>query len=240
MGTLCIIPARGGSKAIPKKNIVTVGGKPLIGYVIETILESEAFNRVVLSTDSEEIAEVVSSRYPAIEIPFIRPQEFARDEVSLVYVVKHAVEYLENQNSYYDLVFSIQPTSPLIRPETIKLAVRLMEKTHCDSVVTITKIIHFHPFRAYKYDNETSRISPLTEYTTESYQQKQDRPEAYGMTGAIFGRKRSLLNYWNGKNFALGDNVKGIVVSQEESLDIDTPFDMKVFEGLVILRGMKA
>jgi len=236
MKTLCVIPARGGSKTVPRKNIRMVEGKPLIGYIIETVLEAGVFDRTIVSTDSQKIAELVRDRYPEIEIPFLRRPEFATDSASLLDVVKDALFFFEKET--FDCIFSVQPTCPLTKPETLYKALENMEKTDCDSVVTITKIMHFHPFRAYSWDGKNGNIQPLTEYTTECFLQKQDRPDAYGLTGALFGRKSSLIQNWRGRDFALGRKVSGIVVPQEEALDIDTPFDMKIFEGITLLKNM--
>lgn len=236
MKSLCVIPAREGSKTIPKKNIKMVGGKPLIGYAIEAVLESKVFDRIILSTDSEEIAEVVRRHYQGVEIPFIRDSALATDSAPLIGVAKHAMEFFDGAGERFDAIFSVQPTNPLTKPKTLADALKLIKQTDCDSVVTITKILHFHPFRAYRYDSSNMSIQPLTEYTKESFLQKQDRPEAYGMTGAIFGRKPNLLRRWRGAGFALGKERKGIVVSQEEALDIDTPFDLELFKGIVFFR----
>jgi CMP-N-acetylneuraminic acid synthetase len=149
------------------------------------------------------------------------------------------MEFFEGMGERFDVIFSVQPTNPLTKHKTLAIALELIEQTDCDSVVTITKILHLHPFRAYRYDSNNMRIQPLTEYTKESFLQKQDRPDAYGMTGAVFGRKSYLLRRWEGTGFALGKRKKGIVVSQEEALDIDTVFDMDVFRGIIALRKHK-
>ena len=100
---LCVVPARGKSKTVPRKNIRQIGGKPLVGYVIESVIESEAFDKVILSTDSEEIAEAVAARYD-IEIPFIRPAELAQDQTPVMDVLRHAVEFFERKDSTYNAV----------------------------------------------------------------------------------------------------------------------------------------
>jgi len=234
--TLCVIPARGGSKTVPRKNIRQICGKPLVGYILESVIESEAFDKIILSTDSEEIAEAVVASYD-VEIPFIRPSELAQDETPMMDVLRHAVEFFERKNSTYKVVFSVQPTNPFIRPQTLVEAVDLFQKTGCDSVVSIAEILHYHPFRAYKYDCRSMKIAPLTEYTTERFQRKQDRPQVYGMTGGLFARTAELIKNWNGSGFGLGSDVRGVIVSQEEAFDIDTPFEMEVFESLMSFRS---
>lgn len=236
MSFLCVIPARGGSKSVPKKNIRMIGGKPLICYVIETALDSGAFDEVILSTDSGEIAEAVKERYADISIPFLRPPEFAADDVPVTAVIKHAVDFYAKAGKQYDYVFSVQPTNPFTKAETLKACTLLLKETDCDSVVTIAKIIHYHPFRAYRHDPVSKKMHPLTEYTTEEFLQKQDRPDAFGLTSGALGRKTELISAWNGRGFALGADRRGIVVSDEEALDIDTPFEMEICEAVIELR----
>jgi len=233
---LCVVSARGKSKTVPRKNIRQICGKPLVGYVIESVIESGAFDKMILSTDSHEIAEAVGARYE-IEIPFIRPDELAQDETPMMDVIKHAVEFFEREDNNYDVVFSVQPTNPFTEPRTLAQAAELFQKTDCDSVVSITEILHYHPFRAYQYDNRSLNIMPLTQYTTEKFQRKQDRPQVYGMTGGIFARRMELIKNWNGNGFGLGTDIRGVIVSQEEAFDIDTPFEMEIFESLISLRS---
>jgi CMP-N-acetylneuraminic acid synthetase len=236
MRKLCVIPARGGSKNIPKKNIAVICDKPLIAFVIDAVLKANVFDRVIVSTDSEEIAQIVRKSYKDVELPFIRPAEYASDTVPVTAVVKHAVGFLESKRDYFDCVFSVQPTNPFTQPDTLRNMVKIMEDSAADSIVTIAKIVHYHPFRSYRYDPETMRITPLTEYTTEEFLQKQDRPDAYGLTGGVFGRRTSLVRAWKGKGFALGGYTMGFLVSDEEAFDLDTPFEMELFEGIVHLR----
>ena len=112
MKSLAIIPARGGSKRIPKKNIRLFNGKPIIGYVIEKAIQSEAFSKVIVSTDSKEIVEVSTSF--GAEIPFLRPKEISDDFTSVTAVVRHGIEYFENVNEIYDTICLLYPTAPLI------------------------------------------------------------------------------------------------------------------------------
>ncbi len=232
--TLCVIPARGGSKGIPRKNIRILGGKPLIGHVITAALESAAFDKVVLSTDDDEIATVARREYPEIEVPFKRDAALADDKTPLPAVSCDALEYFADEA--FDAVFSLQPTNPFTRPETLRRAVELINYPGVDSVVSVSKIVHQHPFRAYKLDPERLWVTPLTEYTKESFPQKQDRPDAYGFTGALYGRRSYLFQDWPLEGFVLGDRVAGVVVSEEEGMDVDTPFDLEVCQALFHFR----
>ena len=128
-------------------------------------------------------------------------------------------------------VISLQPTSPLLTSESITRAIELFRKNLIDSVVSLAEVKHFHPFRTYKLEHEF--VKPLTEYTTEKYLQKQDRPLAYGFSGGIYLRKRGLLESWDGNGFALGYRVGGIIVSEEEALDIDSELDLLLFQTIL-------
>ena len=114
---LCVIPARGGSKRIPKKNIKDFFGKPLIAYSIEAALSSKLFERVIVSTDDDEIAEI-SENYGA-EVPFARPKQLSDDYVSLEYVVNHAFEYFKNLGEEYEYVCTIYATAPFVQKKYI-------------------------------------------------------------------------------------------------------------------------
>jgi len=226
---LAVIPARGGSKGIPRKNLKLLAGKPLIAYIIEAALKAKKLDRVIVSTEDKEIAQV--ARGYGAEVPFLRPLELARDEVSLIPVIKHAMEFMDELGWRADIIASLQPTAPFTQPEDIDAAVRKLVETGCDSVVSVESIERHHPFRAMKLSGD--RLSPLTEYASEEYLQKQDRPPAYGFNGAIYVRKRKLLEKWAGKDFALGEDIRAIVMSPEKSVDINSPLDFLIAEALL-------
>jgi CMP-N,N'-diacetyllegionaminic acid synthase len=232
--TLCVIPARGGSKAIVGKNLKTIGGKSLIARAIEVAMLSGAFDHIIVSTDDPKIAQVVKSDHPGVDVPFLRDAALADDLTPLPAVSKHAFDFFANDN--FDAVFSLQPTNPFTTTQTLGRAVELLNQPEVDSVVSISKILHQHPFRAYKWESEQSLISPLTQYTQEIFPQKQDRPDAYGFTGALYGRRSHLFNNWKDSGFMLGKRTLGVVVCEEEGMDIDTPFDLEVCEALTLFR----
>ncbi len=138
MKTLGIIPARGGSKGIPNKNLLQLGGKPLIAYTVEAARASGVIDRLILSTDSEAIAEI--GRSLGVEVPFMRPPELASDDAPMLPVVQHAVSQMEQSGWVADIVVLLQPTSPLRRPERIQQAVELLKSSDCSSVVSVTEI----------------------------------------------------------------------------------------------------
>ena len=235
MKVLGVIPARAGSKGIPQKNLQEVCGRPLITYVLEAAREARTLNRVIVSTDSEAIARVALEW--GIDVPFLRPPELARDEVSLIPVLRHAMAYFDALGDPPDVVVSIQPTSPLLTAEDIDRAVALLEETGCDSVVTVAEIRQGHPFRAMRL--EGNRVLPLTEYTSDRYLQKQDRPPAYRFTGGLYVRRRHLLEQGHGKDFALGAEIRGLVLEPERAVDVDHPLDLLLVRALMELRREK-
>lgn len=229
---LAVIPARGGSKGVPKKNICNINGKPMIAYMIDAAHKAKRLDKVIVSTDSEEIAE--TARQYGAEIPFIRPAEYARDEISVTAVCKHAMEFYDSLNIRFDAVISLQVTSPLTLPIDIDACIDKMIETGCDSVVSIKLLEEAHPWRIYTMQGD--RVLPFNEYTNENFPQRQDRPPAYKFSGAIFLRKRYLLEKWNGIDFALGPDTRGVLIPSERSIDINGPVDLIVAEILLKMK----
>ena len=138
MNVVTIIPARGGSKSIPRKNLKLLCDKPLIGHIIKTACNVPQINRVIVSTDDEEIAEI-SASYGA-EIPFIRPEELARDETPTLPVLQHAIRYLEtNENYHSDIVVLLYATNPLLTRERISQGIDLLINEDYDSVLSVVE-----------------------------------------------------------------------------------------------------
>lgn len=225
---LGVVPARGGSRGIPRKNLKMLAGKPLIAYILEAALQAKTLDRVIVSTEDEEVAAV--AREYGVEVPFLRPKDLARDEVSLIPVVKHAMEYLDNQGWRANIVVSLQPSSPLTEPADIDNAVNKMIETGCDSVVSVYQIERQHPYWAMKLDED--RLIPVY---PEGFRflQRQELPPLYVLVGAIYVRRRELLEKWSSKDFALGGDVRGIVMSPEKSIDINEPMDFLVAEAIL-------
>lgn len=229
MNILCVIPARAGSKGVKNKNLRNVAGRPLISYIIESAKRAKTLDRVIVSTESEAIAE--AARAWGAETPFVRPPDLAQDHVSLIPVAQHALQAMDTVGWRADAVVSLQPTSPLTSPDDIDRAVGLFSGSGCDAVVSVERIEKHHPFRAYAIEGDA--LLPLTEHTSEKYLQRQDRPPAYGFTGAVYVRKRELLEAWSGKDFCLGRDVRGVVIDRSRSLNIDAEDDLDYFAYLV-------
>ncbi len=233
MKVLGVIPARAGSKGIRLKNLRLAGGKPLLAYSLEAALGAQRLNRVLVSTEDERIAEV-AVRYGA-EAPFLRPAELAGDQISLIPVARHAMEFCDREEWRPDVVVCLQATSPLLTSKDIDRAVVRLLDTGCDSVVSVTPIQHHHPFRAMKLEGD--RVQPLTEYTSERYLQKQDRPPAFGFTGGLYVRRRALLEQWSGRDFALGGDVRALLIEPERAVNIDHELDLIMFEAILKMRA---
>lgn len=188
---LAIVPARGGSKGIPKKNIIDVNGKPLIAYTLEEAKKSKYIDQIVVSTDDQKIKEV-SDRYGDF-VPFMRPAELATDEAKTIDVVLHVIEELPD----YDLLILLQPTSPLRRVEHIDEAFEKLIESGKDSLVSLTKVKK-HPNWMFYVDDKGNMVSVTGE---EIAHQRQALREAYVLNGAIYisnidfiKEKRSMFN----------------------------------------------
>lgn len=225
MNILVLIPARGGSKGIKKKNIIDLDGKPLISYTIKEALKSEYIDaeNIWCSTDDEEIAEV-AKEYGA-KIPFIRPHKLSEDDSSSASVATHALDWAKNNGIEFDYLMLLQPTSPLRTVEDIDSAIEIMKSKKADSVISLTEpgILPFN----MKYLNEDGSIR---NYTENKYNRRQDMPDIYGTNGAIYIVKPEIL--YNRNSF-IGDKNYGYVMNKEKSVDIDSNYDLKIARLLI-------
>ncbi len=219
---LAIIPARGGSKGVPRKNIRLLCGKPLIAWTIERGLQCAALDRVIVSTDDDEIARV--GREWGAEVPFLRPSELARDDTPTLPVLRHAVAWLESvEGMSPETIVILQPTSPLRRAAQIEQAVRLLGETGADSVVSVCLAEH-SPYWMKRLDGNRvySFLADVPEYG-----RRQDLPPVYRLNGAIYVTHRAVLM---NQNRILGDDTRALVMDAESSVDIDSPLDFKLAE----------
>lgn len=220
---LGIIPARGGSKSIPKKNLYPLNGKPLISYTIEAAKKAKLLTRFIVSTDCEEIARV-AKRYGA-EVPYIRPKELATDTALSVDVVKHAVIELENQGHIrYDYIVLLQPTTPLRLPEYIDGAITKLIETGCDTVITMVDVGANHPARMYRIKDD--RLVTIMDEGV-SMRPRQELPPVYIRSGDVYACKRNILFE---KGSLIGDDCRAIVISPERAVNIDSMQDMVLAE----------
>lgn len=227
MRVLGLIPARGGSKGVPRKNIRLLCGKPLLQYTAEAALQARSLTRVILSTEDEEIAEV--GRRCGLDVPFMRPYELAQDETPMLPVVQHAVRWLEEQGESYDAVCLLQPTNPLRRVEDIVGAVELLEATGADSVISFVDTGEKHPARMKLIDPEGRVFDPPFVEQFEG-QRRQDLQKLYLREGSIYLTRVPVL--MQGNSFK-GHDCRGWIVPEERACNIDTQLDFFFAEQLL-------
>ncbi len=214
---LAIIPARGGSKSIPKKNIKLLAGKPLISYPIKLAKSIKEIDRIIVSTDSEEIAEIAKKH--GAEVPFIRPAELARDSTPSLPVLQHCVRFLETHENYKaDIILQLFPTSPFLRKETVIKAINLLQNKECNSVVSVEEDYG----RFWNYSKFKKRH--ITFYPKKRVNRQYYKP-LFRENGAIYFSKYNVII---NKNKIVDDkSIKFIVMKPNELIDIDTLEDWK-------------
>lgn len=215
---LAIIPARGGSKGLPRKNVLPAGGRPLIAWTIEAALNADCVSRVVLSSDDDEII-AVAKEY-GCDVPFKRPAALASDEAATMGVVLHALTELRG----YDYVVLLQPTSPLRNAKDIDAAFERMMKAGAPSCVSVCPVEE-PPYWMYQL-GPSDRLRNVVETPAFSHR-RQDLPDVYILNGAIYiSRVDELIK---SKRFVTVDTV-GYVMPRDRSIDIDTRQDFEAFK----------
>lgn len=228
---IAIVPARGGSKGLPSKNIKELNGKPLITYTIIEALKSKKISEIILSTDSKEIAEI-AVKYGA-KNPFFRPTELATDNAKAIDNYIYTVKKLNTDFNYHISEFIVlQPTSPLRTSEDIDKAIELFYSNDADSVISLTEFEH--PIHWAKKINEKNQISDYFHQDLSSNLNRQELPVAYRPNGAIFIFKFKLLKE---KFSYYSENTYGYIMPQETSVDIDTLLDFEFAEFLMRKRN---
>ncbi len=217
---LAIIPARGGSKGIPRKNVKAISGKPMILYTIEAAKECQYIDKVIVSTEDEEIAEV-SMRAGAI-VPFLRPDELAADDAKIIDVVMHAIEFYERKAERFDIIVLLQPTSPLRTGEDLQKAMEYFIRKGSKSLVSVSEVRE-NPILMRKFGEKNEMVRLLEK---DSSVRRQDMEKYYRVNGAIYINSMSELN----ENTSFNDNELGYVLPKEHSIDIDDPEDLVVAE----------
>lgn len=217
---LAVIPARGGSKGIPRKNIKEFAGKPLIAWTIEEAKKSKYITKLILSSEDAEIIEV-AKRY-GCEVPFVRPKELAADDTPGVGPILHAIE----QCPGYDFVVILQPTSPLRTVEDIDGAIEMLLTKEAAFCVSVTEP-NQSPYWMYNL-NVNGMMNPIITQTNFAVR-RQDLPKAYSLNGAIYVAQTEQLKV--AKSF-LTDETVGYVMSENHSYDIDNRIDFIICEAL--------
>lgn len=215
MRVLAVIPARGGSKGVPGKNIRVLGGKPLIAHTIESALESRRVTRAVVSTDDEAIAAV--ARAQGADVPFMRPTELATDTALAIPVIQHALQATEIlDGTTYDAVVMLQPTTPFRTAADLDAALELLETSGADSVISVIDVEGHHPARMKYLDGDRLIDPPFCE-AVENQPRQELRP-MFLRNGAIYASRRDVLLAGSFK----GRDCRGYVMPHSRSVNIDT------------------
>ena len=221
--TLGIVPARSGSKGVPGKNIRLLAGRPLIDYTACAARESAVLDRVILSTDSEAIADV--GRRCGLEVPFIRPTHLAADDTPMLPVVRHTIDTLAASGWVADLIVLLQPTSPLRRATHVRDAVDRLRASKADSVVTVVELPrHLSPDYVMRIEN--GLLKPFLA-EGERVARRQDARPAYSRDGTAYAFWRATLERFDN---IYGERCEPLVIDAADSLSIDSQDDWAAAE----------
>jgi CMP-N-acetylneuraminic acid synthetase len=229
MNVLGVIPARGGSKGIPTKNLALLCGRPLMAYTADAVHDSKKLTRTIVTTDDERIADCARSL--GLEVPFIRPSPLAVDDAPMLPVLQHAIGAMREAGFDTDVVVLLQPTSPLRRGRHIDAAVDWLQRVRGDSVVSVVEVPHqFNPMSVMRLDE--GLLKPFLE--TPAPTRRQDKPRLYARNGpAVLAVRARVIE----SGSLYGDETWPLIMTPDESLDVDTPWDLRLAESLVAARS---
>ncbi len=220
---LGVIPARGGSKGIPKKNIKPLAGLPLIAYSIRAAKKSRYLTDCIVSSDNTKIISV-SRKYGAVT-PFTRPSRLATDRASSLSVLKHAVNFMEKKQGRYDFIVLLQPTAPLRTSQDIDRSIMLLRDSKADSVISVSEISDPHPGKTMQIHKGT--LKPFLPKFWHEGIRRQDLPRVFALNGAVYAVRRDTLmkkhSLWGKKSLAY-------VMPVERSVNIDSKIDLALAE----------
>jgi len=224
---LVVIPARGGSKRLPGKNIKLLAGKPLIAYAIRAALGTDLVDEVIVSTDDKKIAEV--AKRCGARVPFLRPAELAADTALVMDVVDHAVCFLERtDNRHYKIVVLVQPTSPLVQPSDIDRAIAQLTLSKAEVCASVSEITD-RPERMFQIADNGKAV-PFGGGCNDTVR-SQDFPKLFKLNGAIYAMKREIVK--KGGNIVNRKNLNVVEMKKENSIDIDDLFDFILCEAIL-------
>ncbi|MCF6132672.1 acylneuraminate cytidylyltransferase family protein [Flavobacterium wongokense] len=226
MKILGLIPARGGSKGVPKKNIKLLGKLPLIEYTINSAKESSLLTQIVVSTDDEEIA--IAAEVSGVKPSFVRPEEFAQDTSTSLEVVQHAIAFFESQNIFFDAVCLLQPTNPFRERGFIDKAIEKFKISNADSLVSVLEIPHeYNPHWAF--EEATDGLLKIATGETHIIPRRQDLPKAFHRDGSVYITKTETIK--NGSLY--GNTIAYIESNPQFHINIDTMKDWEKAEKLL-------
>lgn len=230
MRNIAIIPARSGSKGLKNKNIKLLNGKPLIAYSIEAAYKCKMFDTVMLSTDSEEYAEI-GRKYGA-DVPFLRSKEMSSDTAGSWDTVKEVLYNYEKQGKKFDTVALLQPTSPLRTPQDIMRGYELMDQKNADSITAVCEMDH-----SPLWSNTLAEDLSMKNFEKDEYKNlgRQQLPTYYRINGALYLRK---IQYGENSICLLEKNEYALIMERAKSIDIDTELDFKMAE-IILQNGIQ-
>jgi CMP-N-acetylneuraminic acid synthetase len=217
---LGVIPARGGSKGIPRKNLRLLGGRPLLAHTIAAAKGSARLTHFVVSTEDAEISRVAVGLGASV---VGRPGELARDDTPSLPVVRHAAEVVERELGHFDCVFTLQATSPFRSARDIDDAIALLRESGAESVIGVVRVFDNHPARIKRIRD--GRLVPFDTPEPEGIR-RQDLPPAYLRNGAVYVTRRDVL----ARGSLLGTDQCPFLMPPERSINIDEPLDLALAE----------
>jgi len=227
---LGVIPARGGSKGVSKKNIRIIAGKPLIAYSIELAKKLAFLYKTLVSTDSKEIAEIAKAH--GAQMPFLRPKELAEDETPMLPVLQHAVNFIENIDKVkIDYLLLLQPVNPLRSIEDVEGCVKKIIESGADSVISVSKVDSLHPVLMKKIEDDL--IKPYCLDEIEGTRRQDFKPDAYMRSGGIYITKRDVLMR---ENSIWGKISRPYIIPKKRGIGIDDEIDLLIVEQLLLRR----
>jgi CMP-N-acetylneuraminic acid synthetase len=229
MRILGLIPARGGSKGVPRKNIKPLAGKPLLAYTAEAALAAKHLTSVVLSTDDEEIAAV--GRACGVSAPFLRPAELAQDTTPTLPVLQHALRWLRDAGESFDALCLLQPTNPLRRTTDIDGCIELFIAQQADTVFTVLRVPAEHNPHWVYFQNEDGSLRLSTGEAT-PLPRRQLLPPAFHREGSVYVTRTAIVLE---QNSLYGVRTLGFEIDPSRSVNIDTPDDWARAEELLHL-----
>ncbi len=227
MKILGIIPARGGSKGIPTKNIKLLGGKPLLEYTAKAALASKLLSRVILSSDDTEIIEVAKNI--GLEVPFVRPEKLSQDHTPSLSVIKHALEFFEAKNEFFDAICLLQVTSPFREEDLIDRSIQKFEGEDLDSLISVREVpSDFNPHWIFETDSKDHlKIATGDE---KIISRRQELPKAFHRDGAIYITRTDVILK---QNSLYGKSIGYIESKNDHYVNIDTPDDWLIAEEII-------
>lgn len=220
---LAIIPARGGSKGVPYKNIKPLAGKPLLGYTIESAKQSQRIDKLILSTEDNKIINIAKNL--GVDVPFKRPVHLSKDKSGSLEVVQHAIDFYEKQNIYFDAALLLQPTTPFRTNGFIDFAIEKFLDNKCDALVSVLPVPHqYNPHWVFE-SNPDGNLN-ISTGDKNIIPRRQDLPKAYFRDGSLYLTKTEVIK----KGSLYGNTLSYIQSEPEFYVNIDTEEDWKKAE----------